>query len=239
MGRRRRSPTTTRRPLHLGTVTVLLLLFAGAHPRAAAAWQGDAPRSACLQGDPLPSCSSFWIIEMQASTTLTEPIWTESSFAGGRARATADRKLVEWNLGHMWNRSEAWALGGTVSVGNNARGLFTGARVRARRWLNPSFSVSLETGLARSTARPNRFDTGIGPSVGLRFDSGDYLSAFVRYDRIEAIPVSSRDPQFSWSPNHEYVRVGVGLGGKAALVGTGAVAVGVAVLLAILANSLT
>lgn len=184
------------------------------------------PAVGCLQGAPLPTCASFWLIEMQASTTLVEPSWTESNPFGGTAQATADRDLVEWTVGHMWNASSAWSVGATISAGNNARGNVTGLRLRVRRWLSPALSASFETGLARSTAQPRAFDTGIGPSVGLRLDSRDYVSAFVRYDRVEVVRPDRDDPRFSTPSPHQYLRVGVGLGGKAALVGSGVVALG-------------
>ncbi len=186
------------------------------------------PIVGCFQGRPRPHCASFWIFEMQGSTTLAEPTWTESNAWGGAAQGTVDRTLVEWTLGHMWNPAPWWALGATVSVGNNARGGVTGARLRVRRWLTPARSASLEAGLARSTAYPRVFETGSGPSVGLRLDSRDDLSLYLRYDRIEVVHPDFGDPRFSTSSPHEYVRLGAGLGGRAALVGTGVVALSVA-----------
>lgn len=201
---------------------------AGQAPAAPATDTLPEPRVGCFQGRPLPHCASFWILEMQASSTLAEPSWTESNAYGGTARGTADRELVEWTLGHMWNPAPSWALGGTVSLGNNARGWVTGVHVRLRRWITPAYSASFQAGLGRSTAYPRIFETGSGPSVGLRLDSRDYLSLFLRYDRIEVVHAELGDPRFATSTPHEYVRLGAGLGGRAALVGTGVVALGVA-----------
>lgn len=194
--------------------------------------------SGCLQGSPLPDCASFWIVELQRSTALVRPSWTEPGFGEDGPQAQAGSTMLEWTLGYMSNRSEQWALGGTVSLGFAADDRVTGVRARARRWFNPSLSLSVEAGLARSTAQRGAYGTGTGPSVALRLDADDNVAVFVRYDRVEAIPLGNPG---SMPPagHHEYLRVGAGIGGKAALITTGAILVVMTAVGAIFFNGFT
>ncbi len=176
--------------------------------------------SGCLQGSPLPDCVSFWIVEWQRSTALVRPSWTDPGFGEDPPETEAPAAMLEWTVGYMSNRSDRWALGGAVSLGFATDLGITGFRARARRWLNPSLSLSVETGLARSTALRGAYARGSGPSVGLRLDADDNVAVFARYDRVKAIPLGHAG---SMPPggHHEYLRLGAGVGGKAALIGTG------------------
>lgn len=198
---------------------------AGAGPGPADA-RIDPPRVGCLHGLPRPACASFWLVELQASIALIsqerlvgEPPFQNPINEGGT--------VYEWNLGHMANLDDTWAIGGAVSLGSGADEIFTGARARLRRWIGPSASLELEAGVARSNGNHTWYPDLTGVSAGLRFNVLDYGSAFLRYDgfgeppeRGWAGPVEPVEP----GPRH-LLRGGVGLGGKAALAATGAVAV--------------
>jgi hypothetical protein len=139
----------------------------------------------------------------------------------------------------MANVHAHWALGGTVSLGTGADDLFTGVRARARRWLTPDFSLEVETGLVRGHANHTWYPSKTGFSAGVRFNIQDYGSVFVRYDRFGATGADDVSGPFEprVTGQQHFVRGGVGLGSKAALVGTGAVAAVYVVLIAILASS--
>lgn len=220
MSKARSRTTTTRTLAALLSVVTPSPLFAIQPTREPPRDSVPEYASGCLRGSPLPDCTSFWIVEMQRSTALVRPSWTEPGFGDDGPEVEAGSALFEWTLGYMSNRSDRWALGGSVSLGFGAAPGVTGVRARARRWLNPSLSLSVETGVARSSAQRGAYGAGTGPSVGLRLDTDDNVAIFARYDRVEAIPLGhpgSMPP----AGHHEYLRVGAGIGGKAALIGTG------------------
>lgn len=185
------------------------------------------PTVGCLHGAPPPACASFWIVELQASEG-----WLVSDQPGRPYRPDLTR--YEWNLGHLANLGDHWALGGTVSVGSGSDGIFTSARGRLRRWVSPDVSLELEAGLAESNGNGAWYPAITGGSVGLRFNIRDWGSAFVRYDDFGAPPDSlflgPDRPRVPWS-RQNVVQVGIALGGTAALAGTGVVVAAYAVLL--------
>lgn len=178
------------------------------------------PRVGCLHGAPRPACASFWLIEFQASRgwLLHDP--PPSDFA--------DRSFTqyEWNLGHMGNVADHWALGATVSLGNGSDDIFTGVRGRVRRWLTPDLSMEVEAGVAQSNGDGRWYPALTAPSAGLRFNIQDRGSAFVRYDGFGAPDgrhfVGPDRPLEPWGRRAE-VRGGIALGGKPALAATGVV----------------
>ena len=196
------------------------------------------PRVGCLRGEPRPMCASFWLIELQGSTTLMSPsYWVHGpdySF-----RIDESEAVYELTLGHMSNLDLRWAVGGGVSLGTGANDAFTGVRGRVRRWLTPNLSVELEAGLARGRGHYGWYAPTTGFSTGLRFNIQDYGSAFVRYDGYGAgDPDTAQGPPPAGAASRShFVRGGIGLGSKAAIVGTGVVVVGYGVLFALYALS--
>lgn len=231
------------RGLRFAAATALLWV-AGATSLEAASWQPDVPSPdstraenvGCLHGAPPPTCSTFWIVEFQASTgwrvgenqTRPDP-FSDDGFT-----------WYEWNVGHMINLGDRWALGGAVSLGNGSNDVFNGVRVRMRRWIRPQMSLEVEGGMAKSDGGHGRYRPLTAPSAGVRFNIQDKGSLFLRYDAF-GTPEGTRHVGF----DHEEVpwgreamlRAGVGLGGKPALVGMGVVVLGFALLLAALANT--
>lgn len=196
------------------------------------------PRVGCFRGEPQPTCASFWLIELQGSTTLLAPTYRvhdlDFSFELDEGGA-----VYELSLGHMVNLGPEWAVGGTVSLGTGAADAFTGVRARVRRWLSPDLSLEFEGGLARGRADHGWFASSTGISTGLRINIQDYGSAFVRWDTY-----GSGDPAPIFGPARvsgpdrpHFLRAGIGLGSKAAVVGTGLVAVTFGVLYAFIGLS--
>lgn len=194
------------------------------------------PRVGCLQGAPRPSCRSFWLVELQASTALMAPRY-ESSDPNIRFHPDTGGEQYEWNLGHMANLDDRWALGATVSLGSGVDDIFTGTRARLRRWLGTSASLELEVGLARSNANHNWYPDQTGLSTGLRLNILDYGSAFVRYDGFGEPELTPLPYDRGAEGSQHFLRGGVGLGGKAALAGTGVVVVAYMVLWGLFAAS--
>ena len=127
----------------------------------------------------------------------------------------------------MANLDPKWAVGGGVSLGTGAPDAFTGVRGRVRRWLNPELSLEFEAGLARGRGNHGWYASTTGVSTGLRFNIQDYGSAFVRYDTYgagNADSIVGPAPRPVVARSH-FVRAGIGLGSRAAVVGTGLVAV--------------
>lgn len=228
-------------------VAAALLFAAGAVPLEGAPQQPGAPepdtaesnRVVCLHGEPPPTCDTFWIVELQVSRgwLLEDPPRVDGVFGYDEGFT-----WYEWTVGHMANLGPRWALGGTVSIGNGNHDIFTGVRARVRRWIQPHLSVELEAGLAESTGGGAWYPALTAPSAGVRFNIQDHGSAFLRYDAFGtpegSRPVGPNDSAVPWG-RKAMVRAGIGLGGKPALVGTGVVAGGFIVFLAILSTALS
>lgn len=214
---------------------VLLPLAATGLALPGAAQDADSPPVGCLHGSPLPTCSSFWLMELQVSDA-----WYLRELPSGTYRG--DGTQYEWNLGHMKNIGDRWAVGGTLSLGSGSDGVFTGARGRVRRWLGPDVSVELEAGVAESNGGGGWYPSLTAPSVGARFNIQDWGSVFVRYDALGE-PADARiffpdaEP-VEWG-RQDAIRAGVGVGGKATLAVSGALVVAYAVLVALVAGEWT
>jgi hypothetical protein len=188
----------------------------------------------CLQGHPLPACKSFWIVEVQGYTPLVQ---TERALSYGDAyplRQRAFESGLEWNLGHMVNVGDSWAVGGALSVGTGNADPLTGIKVRVRRWLSADVSLEMDAGMLRTDANGSRGEATAGGTVDLRVNIKDYGAFFLRWDGVplseQNHPVAYHDP----GGFQQAFSVGAGLGSKPALVGTGAGGVVLAVLLALL-----
>jgi hypothetical protein len=198
----------------------------------------SAPRVGCFRGETRPTCASFWLIELQGSTALLAPNYLVQE-ADYSYRVDESEAQYELTLGHMANLNRDWAVGGAVSLGTGADDAFTGFRGRVRRWVSPDLSLEFEAGLARDRGNYGWYSPTTGFSTGLRFNIQDYGSVFVRYDGYRAVdPDSFFGPyESSFAGSRHFVRGGVGLGSKAAVAGTGLLAVGYVVLLGIVLAS--
>lgn len=197
------------------------------------------PQVGCFRGRPLPACRSLWIFEEQASTPLVQSERRIDVAGGPSPRVETFETVLEWNLGHMANLTRTLALGGVVTLGTGSDGPLTGVKLRVRRWLSPDVSLELEGGLLRTNARDNRFPAATGGTSDLRVNVRDQGSFYLRWDGVvlpdETYPVNGyHDP----GGFQQALSVGVGLGSKPALVGTGATGVMVVALIVALARTL-
>ncbi|MCA1791421.1 MAG: hypothetical protein LC667_16710, partial [Thioalkalivibrio sp.] len=158
----------------------------------AAAQVGDeaaeAQKVGCFRGQPMPSCRSFWIFEMQGQAPVVQserPVFYQNE---PPVQMTSFESDLEWNLGHMVNLTPDWALGGVVTVGPGAEDYISGVKVRARRWLNPDVSLELQGGLLRTD---NRHPTPKGVTGDVRLNIRDQGSLFVRWDGVNLVEIGS------------------------------------------------
>ena len=162
----------------------------------------------CFRGRPLPACKSFWIFEMQGSEPITQTsrtvLDTYSVFDAQRTASVsvvenqriAFGRVLEWNLGHMANLGEKYALGGVVTggTGNGGNGL-SGLKVRVRRWLSSDLSVEAEAGAFWANAGSVRRSNG--RTAALRFNIRDQGSIFLRWD-ILSLREESRSGEYGY-----------------------------------------
>jgi len=207
----------------------------------------------CFRGRPLPACKSFWIVEMQVSQPIVQTSRTVLDFypeydaqypgydVGRRLpvsvyedQRTAFSSVLEWNLGHMVNLGENFALGGVVTggTGNGGSGL-TGLKMRVRRWVGPDFSVEVEAGAMWGNAQ--YVERSAGGTAALRFNIRDQGAFYLRWD---VLPLQERSRpgeygHFDPGGTQHALSVGVSAGSVPALVATGTLGVTLAVWIAI------
>jgi hypothetical protein len=224
-----------------GAITAVLIAVGMGFGAVRAAGQSrsrdSVPRIGCFRGQQLDVCRSFWILEMQGSVALAQTDRRIDYGDGTTYPIDAIGDVLEWNLGHMVNVNERWALGGVFTVGTGNSDLLKGIKVRARRWLHPDLSVELEGGLWRTDVGGLRWPGGNGVTADLRLNIRDQGSVFVRWDGVS---LSERTFP-GWDPGgaayripggfHQGVSVGASAGSVPGLVGSGALGLVYVVLL--------
>jgi hypothetical protein len=207
---------------------------AGAGQLAAQAVDGaeDAARI-CFRGRPLPACRSFWIVEMQAYTPLSQSSRMVRYSTAPPVPLQSFEEQLEWNFGHMVNVTPDLAIGGLLTLGTGAgSGAFAGLKGRVRRWLGPQVSVEVEGGLLRSGVV---YPPAHGVTADVRLNIGDHGSFFVRWDGIdvsgESIDYGGGYGFHDAGGFQQALSVGAGVGSKPALVGTGVLGLGWVILL--------
>lgn len=211
-----------------------MVLLAGTLAPAEPAMAQDQakPRIGCFRGKPLPDCKSFWIVEIQGVLPAFQTRRTITYVnIGSSMRVSSFSNELEWNLGHMVNVDGDWALGGELTLGTG-RYDRAALRVRGRRWLNPDVSVEAEAGVRWSSGDYSAAPaTPVGPTLGARLNIRDQGAFFVRWDAysLPEIPASSGydDP----GGTQHALSVGVAAGSVPGLAATGAVGLGLLVLI--------
>ncbi len=201
----------------------------GALAAQSAAAGDHAPRVGCLRGRPLPACKSFWLVEMQGYTPLTQSGRSVTYSGGPQVRLEAFESTLEWNLGHMVNLSPTFALGGTLSVGpSGGSGIFSGARLRARRWMSPDWSLELSGGLLDSDAR---YPSARGVTFDARVNIRDQGAFFVRWDGASLAPDNFPESgHFDPGGFQQALSIGAAAGSAPGLIGTAALGLGYVIL---------
>ena len=196
----------------------------------------------CFRGRPLPACKTFWIVEMQGSLPVAQTSRTlRFSSDPGRSdspqfsevKLPAFDNLLDWNLGHMANLGDRYALGGVVTVGTGNGDGLSGLKVRLRRWLSADLSVEAEAGAAWSNADGTGRLGAPGGSAALRFNIRDQGTFFLRWD---VLPLPEESAQWGYHDpggTQHGLSVGVSAGSVPALIGTGPLGVTMAVLLGV------
>lgn len=217
------------------TRTALAVALAATIPTPARGQEAAAsPKVGCLAGRPLPACKTFWIVELQGSMPLAQSS-REVDYGGGQPypQESFDYEIA-WNLGHMVNVTPTLALGGLFTVGTGNSDALTGIRLRARRWMSEAWSVEVGGGMLRTNASSSRFPGVNGATADLRLNIRDHGSFFVRWDGVD-LP-AQRYPETGYDDPGGFQQafsVGADLGSTPALVGTGVLVLGYAVLLGV------
>lgn len=183
------------------------------------------PRTGCFRGRPLPTCKSFWLVEMQAYKPLAQSTRTVSYSDGQPVEMTAFESSLEWNVGHMVNLSPTFAIGGALSVGpHGGSGIFTGLKARARHWLSEDLSFELSGGLLEAGGH---YPSARGATADARINVRDHGAFFVRWDGV-SLP-GERYPDTSYLDEggfQQAISVGAAAGSLPALIATGALGLG-------------
>ena len=191
------------------------------------------PQVGCFRGRPLPECKSFWIIEMQGVRPLAQ---TSRIVQNGdhRVERLEFTSVLQWNLGHMVNVGDDWAIGGVVTLGTNTERWLSAYNGRIRRWVNPHLSIEAEVGALLS----NGTSGAKGGTAAMRLNIRDQGSVFLRWDvlRLSERTTSHWDIYDPGGTQHS-VSLGAGLGSVPALVGTGALGVGALILVALVLST--
>jgi hypothetical protein len=189
-------------------------------------------RVGCLRGQPLPTCKSFWIMEMQGYTPLAQTTRQVTYGDVAPVSRQAFESNLEWNLGHMVNLTPNLALGGTLSIGpTGGTGIFTGARLRARRWMSRDWSLELSGGLLDSNMR---YPGVRGATFDARVNIRDQGAFFVRWDGASLSRESFPEyGHFDPGGFQQAFSIGAAAGSVPALVGTGALGLGYLILLGV------
>lgn len=229
-------------------IGVALIVIGAAVPRPASGQgsrdAGAGPQIGCFRGRPLPACKSFWIVEMQGSEPIAQTsrrVRVYSDFERTGFGSVFEREqaafgsVLEWSLGHMANLGEKYALGGVVTggTGNGGSGL-TGLKVRLRRWLTADLSLEAEAGALWSNPDGTLGSNPLGGTAALRFNIRDQGAFYLRWDVLPLPEESGLSGYYDPGGIQHGLSVGVSAGSVPALIGTGALGVTMAVLVALL-----
>jgi hypothetical protein len=119
----------------------------------------------------------------------------------------------EWNLGHMVNVSERYAVGGVLSAGTNGK-RFLGVKGRGRRWLSERLSLEIDVGWLRRKSYSHRA-TANSVTLAARLNIRDQGVCYILWDGVSL-------PESPYQGFQQAFSVGAGLGSKPALIGTAA-----------------
>ena len=150
----------------------------------------------CFRGR--PDCRSYLVFEVSYARSL-----------GGEGMHYGIGEF-----GYMRNRSDRWALGGTVLVGVRGSGqseIRGGASVRARRWLQSGNSIDLSSGPLVASADGL---TRLGGAAEVLYNIHDRVHLTTRWEYVK-MP----------GENESSLCLGAGLGSKPALIIGGIVGV--------------
>lgn len=195
-----------------------------------------AKHTLCYRGHPMPTCDRFVLTEIgyyqraAGSRQTFISTYTERDGAPHTLSYSADDigSQLSWELGMMANRGPRTAVGGTLLIGVGNSGADVGLKARYRRWLAAD-GTALDVGAGvvggiLDDRSGNQQAFGVTGDVAL--NASDFGAIVLRVDILRR-----------GGRTGSAIFGGVRLGSKPALVGTGLVAVGFALLLSALADS--
>ncbi|SYZ72730.1 exported hypothetical protein [Candidatus Zixiibacteriota bacterium] len=92
---------------------------------------------ACFRGRPLPECKEFWLVEERLEFRAND---VNSLYNPASVNLGID-------LGHMFNITRRYAVGGSVYFAANSNRTVEGLRLRYRYWLNRETSFDISPGI--------------------------------------------------------------------------------------------
>lgn len=214
-------------------VLTTILTWSGGAPAAAQEPEPPArPRTICLNGAPLPDCSTFVLVEMQGVLPVLRDTRTVRWSGGMEFEESPFAERLQWELGLMHNVSERWALGGTARLGSGSTGALTGLTVRARRWLAPDLGLDVSTGATFVTlSTPGRWGRGTGFLADARLVFQDDLYAGLRFERFGVDPFTGPEDRYDPGGSQDALSLLLGVGSEWALGGSAALGIALVVLL--------
>jgi hypothetical protein len=171
----------------------------------------------------MPKCTTFWLTEFAYYRRFTG-----TGFIQDFETASFDMPDLEdhysWDIGLMSNRSPRTAIGGTLHLGGGGSGMRIGLKARHRRWIAGKGVVDLSAGVLRAGIRA-RYPELNTPAYGITGDAAigwrDWAALTVRGDVLRG---SGRTASAVYG--------GVRVGSYAAIVGTVAAALYIALIVA-------
>ena len=136
----------------------------------------------------------------------------------------------------MANLGARYALGGVVTVGTGNGDGLSGLKVRVRRWLSPDLAVEAEAGAVWTNVHGTRRPNTVGGTAAVRFNIRDQGAFYLRWD-VVPLPEESQ-PWGYYHPGgtQQGLSLGVSTGSVPALIGTGALGITLAVLVAMISD---
>ena len=214
---------------------IVLAVLGCAFQTTPASAQAAEPDALCFRGKPRSACTAFFLTEVSGFwsflTTVryvpTEPVG-EAFCCEGTSRVAPLKSHFGLHLGAAWNRSDLWALGGTVGLeGPDEEWVL---RARIRRWLSARSSVELLPGAYRERSVEDRRGTAPwGPTLAARFNYQDRFFVAGRYHgvrlpaHVESLGTTRTTDPGGW---HHALSIGGGIGGDVTAGAAGVAAVG-------------
>ncbi len=141
----------------------------------------------CWRGLPGPECDSFWITEFGTG-------WRQNSISNQFRKSEVSGNQIRYELGHMFNLDDRFAVGGTLSMTGNQEGHF-GLNGRIRFWKDRNWSIDLAPGMVfYSTVNNDEYNLQYPSFTGrLIVNYADFVGL---YAGLEQVRIESEKSDF-------------------------------------------
>jgi hypothetical protein len=130
------------------------------------------------RGLPYPECDSFWITEFGTG-------WRQNSISNEFRKEEVSGHQIRYELGHMFNLDERFAVGGTLSM-TGYQEMNYGLNGRVRFWKDRNWSVDLAPGMVfYSTV--NNYDYSLKyPAFSSRLilNYADFVGVYAGFEQV-------------------------------------------------------